>query len=309
MPNNKYELLKDAIFQLYSKEGRSKIYISKLLGLDRKKLTEYINKIWKFPEAEAHKHIKPSTLKFLNKHKQYIKARLDQDVTIKKIAEDLGCSLPLLNKIIDYDLTLSKAKSAYIERIHLRHLQWVAERKEKSSLKYGIRDLPDEIWKPLLGYEGYCVSNMGRFKHYAESYTDYHLLTKYKNKNNFREYIRIGIKNMSVARLVAHTFVQGYSEDKNTVNHIDGNVLNNRADNLEWVSQSENNYHAYRSLGRKKVCVKENERKYRYFLYKDKYEFKTVAAFARFIGKSETQARRWLKEAEKHELKILNCND
>ena len=30
-------------------------------------------------------------------------------------------------------------------------------------------------------------------------------------------------------------------EEKNTINHIDKNTLNNMASNLEWVSQSENN--------------------------------------------------------------------
>ena len=309
MPNNRYEALKDAIFQLYTKEGRSKTYISKLLGLSRRELTDYINNVWQFPESKARRHIKPSTMKFLNKHKQYIKSCLDRDITIKKIAENLGCNLSLLNSILEYDPLLVNAKSAYINRIHSGHIQRIAEKKARSGFEYGIKDLPDEEWKPLLGYEGYCVSNMGRFKHYVDTYADYHLLTVCKNKNNLREYVKIIDKNMSVPRLVAHTFVSGYSSIRNTVNHIDGNVSNNRADNLEWVSQSENNYHAYHVLGRKKVCTKKGERKYRHFLYRDKYEFKTVAAFARFIGKSETQARRWLKEAEKHELKILDCND
>ena len=40
-------------------------------------------------------------------------------------------------------------------------------------------------------------------------------------------------------------------------------------------------------------------------LYKDKYEFKTVAAFARFIGMSETQTRRYLDEPEKHDIKLI----
>lgn len=42
-----------------------------------------------------------------------------------------------------------------------------------------------------------------------------------------------------VARLVAMTWCPGY-EDGLTVNHIDGNPLNNRADNLEWISAADN---------------------------------------------------------------------
>lgn len=45
-------------------------------------------------------------------------------------------------------------------------------------------------------------------------------------------------------RLVALAFVPGYV-DGLTVNHIDGNKLNNGSDNLEWVSLSRNSQHAW----------------------------------------------------------------
>ena len=90
---------------------------------------------------------------------------------------------------------------------------------------------------------------------------------------------------------------------KNTVNHKDGDVTNNKSENLEWVSQSENNIHSYDKLNRKKNVSKPLSF---YILYKDCYKFKTVSAFARFINKSETQARRYLKEPEKHDIKLIN---
>lgn len=40
-------------------------------------------------------------------------------------------------------------------------------------------------------------------------------------------------------------------ENKRTVNHKDGDKLNNSLDNLEWATDSENNQHAYNTLGRK----------------------------------------------------------
>jgi hypothetical protein len=43
----------------------------------------------------------------------------------------------------------------------------------------------------------------------------------------------------SVHRLVAHAFVPGYFPDAH-VDHLDGDKLNNRADNLEWVTIREN---------------------------------------------------------------------
>lgn len=45
-------------------------------------------------------------------------------------------------------------------------------------------------------------------------------------------------------RLIALAFVPGY-QDGLTVNHIDGNKLNNAADNLEWVSLSRNTQHQW----------------------------------------------------------------
>ena len=60
------------------------------------------------------------------------------------------------------------------------------------------------------------------------------------------------VRNVSVHRLVAHHFVripedllaQGLTEETLVVNHIDGDKLNNRWDNLEWVTQKGNMKHA-----------------------------------------------------------------
>lgn len=45
-------------------------------------------------------------------------------------------------------------------------------------------------------------------------------------------------------RLVAVAFIPNSDTEKNQINHIDGNKLNNCVDNLEWVSQEENQQHA-----------------------------------------------------------------
>lgn len=303
MPN-RYEMLKNAIFQLYSKEGRSKSYISRLLELNRKTLTEYINDVWKFPKAEPHRYMNPSTKKFYNKNKQRIKARLDSDVSVMDIAKELGCSVSLLNTLFGYDEVLRKAKDDYVNRIHEKHLAAVHEKMQASSYDYEIKDLPNETWREIMGYNGYYVSTMGRIKHYSKKYNSFHLVKPYPNVRTNRFYVRIGGKNIAVARIVAHTFIEGYSKERSTVNHIDGNVQNNRISNLEWVSQSDNNIHAQKNLPRKPFL----DKKYRgkHFIYKEKYEFKTVKAFAKFIGKSPIQAARWLDEAKKHDIRFLN---
>lgn len=68
------------------------------------------------------------------------------------------------------------------------------------------------------------------------------LLRPYVSKSG---YLVISIKRdgrrrkFLVHRLVAEAFQQGFSDDL-TVDHLDGNKLNNAACNLEWVSREEN---------------------------------------------------------------------
>ena len=171
---NKYEMLKYTIYQLYSKEGRSKSYISRLLCLNRKTLITYINDVWKLPKAKPHRYMKPSTQKFLNKNKQLIKARLDRDVALVDIAKELCCTLSLLNTVISYDSVLKKAKDDYVNRIHTNHVSNTEKLKHESYYNYNIVDNDGEVWKPVLGYNEYYVSNYGRVKHFVKSYNSYH---------------------------------------------------------------------------------------------------------------------------------------
>ena len=58
-----------------------------------------------------------------------------------------------------------------------------------------------------------------------------------------------------IHRLVAITFIPN-EQNKKTVNHIDGDKKNNNIRNLEWATQSEQNFHACRVLGRKRNTAK-----------------------------------------------------
>lgn len=56
-------------------------------------------------------------------------------------------------------------------------------------------------------------------------------------------------KKLAIHRIVYARFKGNLSEDL-VVNHIDGNPLNNHPDNLELGTQSQNNFHRYRVLGK-----------------------------------------------------------
>lgn len=108
----------------------------------------------------------------------------------------------------------------------------------------------DEIWKPVIGYEGlYEVSNLGRVKGLERqgNWRD-NILTQCMIGNYVKVSLTVNGKsqNKLVHRLVAQAFIPN-PENKPEVNHKDGNKLNNCLDNLEWVTKSENIKHAYRT--------------------------------------------------------------
>lgn len=66
---------------------------------------------------------------------------------------------------------------------------------------------------------------------------------KDSRKTNPKPYIQIGVRGCSLLhRLIADTFIR--CVDGLTVNHIDGNTLNNKLDNLEVITIQENQLHA-----------------------------------------------------------------
>lgn len=69
-------------------------------------------------------------------------------------------------------------------------------------------------------------------------------------KNNIRHYL-------TVHRVVGITFISN-PENKEQINHKDGNKINNHKDNLEWMTNNENLEHALKT-GLKKIFPKGSE--------------------------------------------------
>lgn len=299
----KIELLKDTICFLYEKEGRSKSYISRLLDLDRTLLTKIINTEWKLEKANKH-YIKPSTEKFLNKNKEFIISKLRQNVTIKDIAKLLNVDTKVLYNLFDKDKQLNHEHKEYIKRMNKRHENRIEELKNNSGRVYDFEEIEGEEWKEILGYPNYFVSTEGRVKKYIKAYDSFILLSQcLSGQYADRYYVRIENKNLQVARLVGFAFIDGHSEEKNTIDHKDNNPQNNKSSNLQWVSQSENNQLAY-DRGRKKAIAYEKHGKFKKIILNGTYEFKTIRALAKFCGVSETQMHRYIDGETESNFKI-----
>lgn len=79
--------------------------------------------------------------------------------------------------------------------------------------------------------------------------------------------LKDGRKTVKVHRMVAETFLP-ILNDKNYVNHIDGDTHNFSLENLEWVSASENTRHAVNN----QLMKNNNQSKSEYFKNDKKYE-------------------------------------
>lgn len=113
-----------------------------------------------------------------------------------------------------------------------------------------------EEWRQVVGFEGlYSVSNLGRVRSEEREVPGKLGSTRLLPEKELSLCLQHGRRflvgfrkngersNHFVHRLVAGSFIPN-PNGKPEVNHIDNNPLNNRVDNLEWVTHKENMEHS-----------------------------------------------------------------
>ena len=113
-------------------------------------------------------------------------------------------------------------------------------------------------WKQIKGFDSYFINEEGQVKS-TRSFkgTQERILKPSKNQQGYITYnlIRGGkVFRKPLHRLLMETYKPN-KENLPCINHIDGNILNNSLDNLEWCTYSHNNKEAYR-LGLKEPRIK-----------------------------------------------------
>jgi hypothetical protein len=102
----------------------------------------------------------------------------------------------------------------------------------------------EEEWRDIKEFEGlYKASNTGKIKSIKK-------IKKQYISNNGYWCVRLSKKGKTklylTHRLIIGSFIENYS-NKRTVNHKDGNKLNNKLDNLEWATDREQMDHAFKN--------------------------------------------------------------
>lgn len=161
------------------------------------------------------------------------------------------------------------------------------------------------MWKQMSHFEGqFWISNKGEvFNQLTERYIigdvnngGYYRVSMWHQKEYIRKFRH---------RLVAKNFIQN-PENKLFVNHRDGVKSNNWVSNLEWVTQSENELHAFAN----NLRPSPNVRPYKViFLNGEVKKYKRYEDLAIEIGVSRTTVGMWTRKErdtyKKHEIENI----
>ena len=136
-----------------------------------------------------------------------------------------------------------------------------------------------EQWRVIEGYPNYEVSNLG----YVRNVKTGKVRKLQMNKFGY-QYVGLCLngkgENHYIHRLVATAFIPNF-ENKRTVNHINGDKTDNRVENLEWVTDSENVKHAYKN------GLKEGHSKQKVRCVETQQEFDSQVSAGKYFGCSQ----------------------
>jgi hypothetical protein len=116
-----------------------------------------------------------------------------------------------------------------------------------------------EIWKPVVGYEGlYEVSSLGQVRSLSGKRWNGQSIHEFKGKilrpQKTKRYCHVAlskdghVKSIRIHQLVTEAFLpqcpgrQGRCRGSYHIDHINNNPLDNRASNLQWLLHYENTY-------------------------------------------------------------------
>lgn len=105
-----------------------------------------------------------------------------------------------------------------------------------------------EIWRDIEGTDGkYQVSNYGRVMSLQRK--NPHIMPQTIQQTGYKA-VMLWLNNKAMCCKVHRLVIEAFKPNPDhlpTINHIDGNKLNNHIDNLEWSTYQDNMRHAVRT--------------------------------------------------------------
>lgn len=151
-----------------------------------------------------------------------------------------------------------------------------------------ISDANSDRWHVIDTHPNYRVSDDGEK---VQNIRTGRILKQCDNNKGYRtvNLYNNGMKTtIGVHRLVAEQYING-GDSELTVNHRDGNKHNNRPDNLEWATYSENELHAHR------MGLKHGPNRRPVRVVESGEVFPSIRECARAIGGDDTNIGRCLR--------------